>query len=446
MDGRTIEPRVLKGFRDFLPEEEARRLAMLRTIAQAFETCGFAPLQTPAIEYLDILTGKYGDEGEKLLYRFKDHGERDVALRYDLTVPLARVVALHRDLPRPFKRYQIGTVWRAEKPAHGRFREFVQCDADIVGSASPLADAECIAAVVLAFRALDIQRFKVRLGHRGVLNALFESFQIVDPSTQVDTLRALDKLDKIGDEAVIAILSEHRGVGRDRGASIVQAIREGETGEYLASVGHTVTGSAGYRHLRMVSDALEHLGLRDHVTWDLSIARGLDYYTGTVFETTLLDLPSVGSVASGGRYDGLLRMFGMPEVPAVGISIGIDRLFSALQEIGRLPDAPVGPVAVVCPVGDEALAPSLRVLADLRAAGIASEAIPDPSWRLKKSLQYAARRGARFAVIVGEAEVAAGSVVVKDLDRGTQVTQTFSEAATEVRRTLAGGEDGRANG
>lgn len=443
---RTIEPRVLKGFRDFLPKEEARRSAMLRTIAQAFETCGFAPLQTPAIEYLDILAGKYGDEGEKLLYQFRDHGERDVALRYDLTVPLARVVSLHRDLPRPFRRYQIGTVWRAEKPAHGRFREFVQCDADIVGSSSPLADADCIAAVVLAFKALEIQRFKVRLGHRGVLNALLESLQIVDPSTQVDTLRALDRLDKIGDEAVIAILSEHPGVGLERGTAIVQAIREGETGERLASLGFTVGGGAAYRHLRMVSDALENMGLGDHVTWDLSIARGLDYYTGTVFETTLLDLPSVGSVASGGRYDGLLRMFGMPEVPAVGISIGIDRLFSALQEMGRLPDAPVGPVAVVCPVGEEALPRSLHVLADLRAAGIASEVVPDPSWRLKKALQYAAHRGARFALIAGEAEVASGTVTVKDLGRGEQRAWPVSDVVREVRKALSAGEGGRADG
>lgn len=439
MNGRTIEPRVLKGFRDFLPGEESPRAAMLRTIARAFETCGFAPLQTPAIEYLDILTGKYGDEGEKLLYRFKDHGERDVALRYDLTVPLARVVALHRDLPRPFKRYQIGTVWRAEKPAHGRFREFVQCDADIVGSASPLADADCVMAGVLALEALGVD-FEVRIGHREVLNALLRRHGVLDPRLQVAVLRLVDKADKVGWDEVGRLVADL--VGPDTARALCDAIRSGGE-EAAADLADLAPEAAS--HLRAVTEALEHLGIAQRARLDFSIARGLDYYTGTVFETVLSDLPGVGSVMSGGRYDGLTRLFGDEDCPAVGLSIGVDRLFSALQEMGRLPGTRSGPVAVVCPVGDEALAPSLRVLADLRAAGVASEAVPEPSWRLKKSLQYAARRGARFALIVGEAEVAARCVTVKDLDRGTQETLACPDAVSVVRRTLAGGEGGRAD-
>ncbi len=438
VNGRTIEPRVLKGFRDFLPEEESSRSAMLRVIARAFETCGFAPLQTPAIEYLDILTGKYGDEGEKLLYRFKDHGDRDVALRYDLTVPLARVVAQHRDLPRPFKRYQIGTVWRAEKPAHGRFREFVQCDADIVGSASPLADAECVMAGVLALESLGVD-FEVRIGHRGVLNALLLRHGVADPGLQVAVLRRVDKAEKVGWDEVGRLVADL--VGPDTSRGLCGAIRSGGE-EAAADLADLAPGAAS--HLRAVSDCLAHLGIAARVRVDFSIARGLDYYTGTVFETVLRDLPGVGSVMSGGRYDGLTRLFGDEDCPAVGLSIGVDRLFSALQELGRLPGTRSGPVAVVCPVGDEALAPSLRVLADLRAAGVASEAVPDPSWRLKKSLQYAARRAARFALIVGEAEVAARTVTVKDLDRGTQTTLACSDAVSVVRRSLAGAEDGRA--
>ncbi len=415
VSGRTIEPRVLKGFRDFLPEEEARRSAMLKTIAQAFETCGFAPLQTPAIEYLDILMGKYGDEGEKLLYRFKDHGERDVALRYDLTVPLARVVAQHKDLPRPFRRYQIGTVWRAEKPAHGRFREFVQCDADIVGTASPLADAECVAAGVLALESLGVD-FEVRIGHRGVLNALLERHGIEEPGLQVAVLRLIDKVAKAGWEEVERLLTDLVGAGASRG--LCDAIRaSGEAAADLAAL-----APEAFSHLQAVLDALGHLGIAHRVRLDFSIARGLDYYTGTVFETVLRDLPGVGSVMSGGRYDGLTGLFGDEDCPAVGLSIGVDRLFSALKELGRLPVAQVGPVAVVCPAGQGALAWSLRLLADLRAGGLASEVTPDPAWRLKKALQYAVRRGARFALIAGEAEVSAGAVTVKDLAHGTQVT------------------------
>lgn len=440
MNGRTIEPRVLKGFRDYLPEEEAPRSAMLRTIARAFETCGFAPLQTPAIEYLDILTGKYGDEGEKLLYRFRDHGDRDVALRYDLTVPLARVVSLHRDLPRPFRRYQIGTVWRAEKPAHGRFREFVQCDADIVGTASPLADAECVAAGAMALQALGVD-FEVRIGHRGVLNALLRRVGVADLGLQVAVLRLIDKADKVGWDEVERLVSDL--VGPQTAATLTGSIRS-DGQEVEPDLAELAPQAAS--HLRAVLDALTHLGVGPRVRLDLSIARGLDYYTGTVFETVLRDLPGVGSVMSGGRYDGLTRLFGEEDCPAVGLSIGVDRLFAALREVGRLPDAPVGPVAVVCPVGAEALALSLRALADLRAAGIASEVVPDPAWRLKKALQYAARRGARCALIAGEAEVASGTVIVKDLGRGEQRTCPVSDVVSEVRRTLATGEGARADG
>ncbi|NOZ00700.1 MAG: histidine--tRNA ligase, partial [Deltaproteobacteria bacterium] len=230
-----VRPRILRGFRDFLPAEQARRAAVLAKVSRAFESCSFAPISTPAVEYLDVLTGKYGDEGDKLLYQFKDHGDRDVALRYDLTVPLARVVAQHRDLPVPFKRYQVGTVWRAEKPAHGRFREFVQCDADIVGSASPLADADCIAAGITALRALGIERFQVRISHRAVLNALMIRHGIEETSAQVGTLRTLDKLDKIGADKVREILGALDGVGPGPAGTLLEALRE-YTGESMSVI------------------------------------------------------------------------------------------------------------------------------------------------------------------------------------------------------------------
>jgi len=284
-----VEARTLKGFRDFLPADQAGRAAMLATIVRAFESCGFAPLSTPAIEYADILLGKYGEEGDKLLYRFRDNGDRDVALRYDLTVSLARVMAQYRDLPRPFRRYQVGTVWRAEKPAHGRFREFTQCDADIVGAASPLADADCIAAVAMALKDLGLVTaagggpgFVIRVGHRGVLNAVLGSAGIADPAAQVETLRAIDKLDKVGEAAVLDLLAALPGVGRDAGGQIL---------ETLARQDATLPDANGGDHLKAVLAAVSAMGLGDHCRVDLRIARGLDYYTGTVFETTLSDLP-----------------------------------------------------------------------------------------------------------------------------------------------------------
>jgi histidyl-tRNA synthetase len=415
-----VEPRLLKGFRDFLPEEAARRSAMLATIVRAFESCGFSPLSTPAIEYADILLGKYGDEGDKLLYRFQDNGGRDVALRYDLTVPLARVMAQYRDLPKPFRRYQVGTVWRAEKPAHGRFREFTQCDADIVGTSSPLADADCIAAVAMALKGLGVERFKVRVGHRAVLNGVLAAAGVTDPAAQVETLRAIDKIDKIGEAAVLDLLSELPGVGREAGGRVLAALKGDAAPAGDGAGDGAAEAAAGRAHLDAVMAAVRAMGCGDVAAVDLTIARGLDYYTGTVFETTLLDLPGIGSVASGGRYDGLLTMFGVPAIPAVGISIGVDRLLAALGELNQLPAAHAGPAAVVCILGQAGMEKGLALLAAIRAAGVAAEAAPDPDARLKKQMEHAVRRGARFAVLVGEAEVASGTAAVKDLAGGTQ--------------------------
>ena len=222
-----VEPRLLKGFRDFLPGEQAGRQAMIDRITRAFEACGFSPLSTPAIEYADVLLGKYGDEGEKLLYRFQDNGGRDVALRYDLTVPLARVVAQYRDLPRPFRRYQVGTVWRAEKPAHGRFREFLQYDADIVGSASPLADADCLAAGILALQSLGLDRFRVRIGHRGVLDAMLDGAGLPRGPVRVEVLRVLDKWEKVGREAVAGMLAGLPGMDPGAAERVLEALGDG---------------------------------------------------------------------------------------------------------------------------------------------------------------------------------------------------------------------------
>jgi histidyl-tRNA synthetase len=435
----AVEPRLLKGFRDFLPAEQAGRQKMLDAITVAFESCGFAPLSTPAIEYADILLGKYGDEGEKLLYRFQDNGGRDVALRYDLTVPLARVVAQYRDLPRPFRRYQTGTVWRAEKPAHGRFREFMQYDADIVGSASPLADADCIAAGVLALEGLGLDRFVVRIGHRGVLNALLAAAGVQDGKVQAEVLRAIDKIEKIGIDAVRDILASLEPVGHERAGVLLKLLGDADDPSFLTSNATDQLCPDGVAHLRTVFGALDAMGLGRRVSLDLRIARGLDYYTGTVYETTLLDLPSVGSVMSGGRYDTLLETYGVPAIPCVGISIGVDRLFAALVELGTAPTGATGPQAVVCILGDAAFAAGMKLVSDLRRAGLRAESVPEPSARLKKQFEYAARRKARFALLLGDAEVAEGRVTVKDLESGQQTQVAFADLAASLISAISKG-------
>lgn len=440
-----VQPRVLKGFRDFLPREQAPRAAMLDTIAQAFESCAFEPLSTPAVEYLDVLTGKYGDEGDKLLYHFKDHGDRDVALRYDLTVPLARVVAQHRDLPSPFKRYQIGTVWRAEKPAHGRFREFVQCDADIVGSGSPLADADCISAGILALSALGLDRFQVRVSQRAVLNGLLARHGIAEQPVQVGALRILDKLEKIGADKVVDLLAALDGVDQGTARGLLDALQglQGDAAQVVPRLEAELdeTGKEAANHLGQVMDALDAMGLSRFVALDLSIARGLDYYTGTVFETTLLDLPGVGSVMSGGRYDSLLETFGKSQVPAVGISIGVDRLFASLVELDQSPEAVSGPVAVLCPMGETAVRACLSLLGGLRRGGFPSEVVPEASWRMKKQLQFASRRRARFALILGESELESETVMLKDLQAGTQSSVAADGLVETLRLALEQGSD-----
>jgi histidyl-tRNA synthetase len=423
----TIEPRLLKGFRDFLPDEQSARQVMLDGITRAFELCGFAPLSTPAIEYADILLGKYGDEGEKLLYKFEDNGGREVALRYDLTVPLARVVAQYRDIQKPFRRYQVGTVWRAEKPAHGRFREFMQCDADIVGTASPLADADCIAAGIMGLKSLGLERFQVRVGHRGVLNDVLGQFGVSVADAQADVLRNLDKLDKIGREGVVDAMVDQGLMDAPAAGGLIDAISGGGLPHVTTDSGH-----AGLAHLKGVLDALQAMGFGGFVTVDMSIARGLDYYTGTVYETTLLDLPSVGSVMSGGRYDCLLETYGMPEVPAVGISIGVDRLFAALVELDQAPTGGAGPDVVVCALGTPALGSALALVSELRQAGVTCEAVPEPDAKLKKQLAHAVRRGSKYVILLGEDEVRQGVVTLKNLATGEQSQVVRAEVASSI--------------
>jgi histidyl-tRNA synthetase len=429
-----MEARTLKGFRDYLPDVEAQRRAMIRTIEDVFERHGFLPLQTPALEYADTLLGKYGDEGDKLLYRFEDQGQRDVALRYDLTVPLARVVAQHRnDLQLPFRRYQIAPVWRADKPQRGRFREFVQCDADIAGVNSALTDAEVIVTGLAVLRALGIRDAVLHLNHRQVLFVLVHAAGIPDGDAPMAVIRAIDKLDKLPAGAVRAEIAELPDVGPDRATKVLELFSSVRTVADLAPLAQADEGAL--QRLGDVLRLVEAAGLGDMVAFTPTIARGLDYYTGVIYEVRLTDprAAGIGSVMSGGRYDELVGQFSKEKVPAVGISLGLDRLLAALQELGLVAtDAARVPAYVCAFVGHESEA--MKIAQELRDAGVRCE-VDAQGGKLGKQLERAAKRGARFAVLAGEAECAEGVAVLKDLAAGTQERVARAALAQTLRES-----------
>ncbi|MEN0109452.1 MAG: histidine--tRNA ligase, partial [Planctomycetota bacterium] len=339
-----ITPRTLKGFRDYPPDVMLPRERLMETARAVYRSFGYAPIDTPALEYLEVLAGKGSDETDKQLYRFTDHGGREVGLRFDLTVPLARFAAQHvQRLGTPFKRYHIGPVWRGENTQRGRYREFVQCDFDTVGSTSVAADIETVLVVDTLMRAIGFERFTIRLNHRGLLNGLLEALGVAERSEAV--LRALDKLAKAGEVVVAAELRDAAGVSEEQTASLLAFARiGGAPAEVLEQVTPLVAGS------ERGAEAIERLGrvLRgyaagggdeDRLRLDPAIARGLDYYTGLVLETTLDDLPDIGSVASGGRYDDLASLYTSQQLPGIGASLGVDRLLAAMEELGLLGDA-----------------------------------------------------------------------------------------------------------
>ncbi len=445
----SINARTLKGFRDHLPADMIPRRQMLAAIERVFSAHGFVPLDTPALEYAEILTGKYGDEGDKLLYRFADHGGRQVALRYDLTVPLARLVAQHGSaLPTPLRRYHVASVWRADKPQRGRFREFMQCDVDITGSATAMADAEILITGLGVLRTLGVEGFRLHLNHRELLRALMSSAEIQDPAQQTKALRAIDKWDKIGADGVRRELTTIEGLNEGHVEALMGLF-------YLADVSEADADGAGpaianLRVLSQLRDALGDLpaltrlkevlalltgaGLADWVVLDPTIARGLDYYTGVIFETRLTDarVANMGAVMSGGRYDGLIGMFGKQPVPAVGISLGLDRLLAALRELD-LVAAEHATASVYVTVFEAATAPaSVAAARQLRQAGISTE-IDTMGGKLGKQFKRGHKRGSRFVVVVGPDDLARGEVVVKDLRAGKQ----FSVASDQVAAAIA---------
>ena len=434
----TIQPRTLKGFRDFPPVLALEREQMVDVAKAVYRSYGFAPIDTPALELSEVLLGKLepGAEIARQLYRFSDNGGRDVALRFDLTVPFARFAAMHmQDLGTPFKRYHVGSVWRGENTQAGRYREFLQCDFDTIGTATGAADIEVALVIHDLMAALGFERFTVRISDRHVLGGVLDALGVGERA--VGVLRSVDKLAKQGPDVVRRELVELVNLTDVQASDILDVV-----GCDLDAVASRFGGServaAGVERLRELFVVAAAVGIPDgRLAVDLSISRGLDYYTGTVYETFLTDLPAIGSVCSGGRYDDLAGLYTNQALPGVGASLGLDRLLAAKEELGLVGTAATPAPVLVVRFPDVPLADLHGLAAEVRRSGVGVEVYPDQR-KLGPQLQLAERRGAQVAVLVGPAEVAAGTVKVKDLAARTEATVPRAGLVAEVRRILHG--------
>ncbi len=440
MGNPTIQPRTLKGFRDLTPDLMIPREVMVTTAKQVYASYGFSPIDTPALEYTEILLGKGGAESDKQMYRFEDNGGRDVALRFDLTIPFARFAAQHiGGLGTPFKRYHVGPVWRGENTQRGRYREFVQCDFDTIGTQSVLADTESALVIHDLFAAFGFERFSVRLNNRKVLSGVLERLDLADQAQHV--LRALDKLAKIGPEKVAAEMMSTAGCSAAQAAEVLAlAAIQGDSTTILAALAPLVKGSElgqlGLCELEQVLGGVAAAGVPEgRVRIDLSIARGLDYYTGTVFETFLDDLEGIGSCCSGGRYDDLASLYTKQALPGVGASLGVDRLLAAMEELGMLEGRSASAPVFLAMFDGERANDYISLAADLRAAGVGVELYPEPR-KLKAQLKYADRRGHRLAIIVGPDEWQAGRCQLKDLEAKTSREVDLKDLAATCLASL----------
>ena len=426
------QTRPARGMRDFLPADVRRREYVIRIVSDIYQRYGFEPLETPSLENIETLMGKYGEEGNKLIFkvlRRGEHeasGETDLALRYDLTVPLARVIAEYRgQLPKFFKRYQIQPVWRADRPARGRFREFFQCDVDAIGSRSPVVETEMLAAVSDVLKRLGFDDFTIQLNHRQLLTATLNRAGI-EPSLHAAALVALDKLDKIGADRVIEEMVS-RNVPREAAKTVLDNADSGEFGSFSDE-----QGSVAVQNLREVTELCESTAAAGHVKFAPFLARGLSYYTGAIMEVTVPDL--AGSLGGGGRYDGLIGMFLGEDVPACGFSLGLERILVVMTERKMFPpDVEQASADVLLTVFDQSTIPEvLKLAAELRGAGIRVEVYPEPD-KLGKQMKYAATRKIRFAAILGGDEIGRGEVTLKNLETGVQQSVPRTAVADLVK-------------
>jgi histidyl-tRNA synthetase len=433
----TVQPRTLQGMRDWLPARARLKNWVIGELRHTFELFGFEPLETPALEYADVLKAKSGDEADKLLYEFDDHGGRRIGLRYDLTIPLARVVATYPELPRPFKRYHIDSVWRAERPQKGRYRQFTQCDVDVVGTTSPLADAEVLTVVATGLTRLGFEQFRIRINSRKVLGAVAANLGV--PGGAIPALfRTIDKLDKIGWEGVLAELRE-RGFEERLGGELRALFAEASSLDALVDrLADQPLAVEGIGELREIIAALGAAGVgEERYRFDLSLTRGLDYYTGPVFEVEV-EQPKIGALAGGGRYDNLIGIFLGKPVPATGVAFGFDRIIDVIDELGLQPEGAGGTVAqvFVTVFGPETTMASLSLASDLRNAGVRTE-LALTGDRIGNQLRAAARRAVPFVAIVGPDELARDEVVLKDMGSGEQSTVARREVVQAVAARLA---------
>ena len=442
-------PRTLSGFMELLPGQQQQFERILEILRRTYSLYGFTPLDTPVIESSEVLLAKAGGETEKQIYRFTK-GDSDLSLRFDLTVPLAKYVALHyNDLSFPFRRYQIGKVYRGERAQRGRFREFYQADIDIIGDGrlSLLNEAEIPSIIYRTFSALGLKRFQIRVNNRKILNGFYAMLGLTEKSG--DIMRTVDKLDKIGPGKVRALLTgEDIGISAESADEILKFIAiRGSNAEVLAALegyqGRNGVFDQGLSELKTVTGSLAAFGVPEgNFAVDLTIARGLDYYTGTVYETTLLDHPEIGSVCSGGRYDNLAEYYTDRQLPGVGISIGLTRLFYVLGEQGMLnPTLPTAPADVLILPMTEDLSPAIALATELRSAGIRTQLHCEEK-KFKAKMSYADKLGIPYVVFLGEDEIRDSVVACKDMATGEQTKLTVPATIERIREGLAERERG----
>lgn len=409
-----IQPRILKGFRDFLPEAEITRSTLIEKLTDVFRSFGYVPIDTPVMEYSEILLRKSNGETEKQVFRFEDNGGRDVALRFDLTVPFARFTAEHKDeLYFPFKRYHIAKVWRGEKPQAGRYREFIQCDFDCVGSDSASSDFEILSLMKAALQAIGVEDITIRMSHRGIFNQFLEKRNLTDKSE--DILRTVDKLAKVGKEEVASQLESLTG-SNTTAEEILEYITPEDTFEQTLTHMEAMAGgeSENTRRMREIYAMMEAAGIASSFVLDPSITRGLDYYTGIVYETFLNELPGIGSVCSGGRYDNLAGLYMKEKVPGVGSSIGLDRLIAGLQQLNKLESRKSFIDAEIFCLDKDMMTEYHRLAQTLRQRGVRCEVFPDPK-KLLAQYTVAEKKGIPFGITLKKEDVAGNTVTIKNL-------------------------------
>jgi histidyl-tRNA synthetase len=414
----TIKARTLSGFNDYLPQQMAVRQHLLKIIQEVYESYGFEQLNTPTLEYADVLLGKYGQEADKLVYRFNDLGGRDVAMRYDLTVPLARVAAQYQDLVKPFKRYQIQPVWRADRPGKGRYREFTQCDVDVIGSSSPLTDAELITILYEVYTRIGFKQFTVRINSRQVLFTAMKEAKIPEDKA-LTVIQSIDKLDKLPKSGVEAELKA-KGFSSIQIENIFAALGRAKPDPYL----------------QQVLEHLEMLGVDSaFYRFDPILARGLDYYTGPIFET-VVEEPKIGSISAGGRYDQLIGRFTGKSMPACGTSIGLERVVDVIVENGIWGDIAPSVTQVLVAQLDPALeSATVGLSQELRQAGIRTELYHE-SAKLATQLKYANKKQIPFIAVYGPDEAKNEMVLVKDMKSGKQKLITLNQVAAYIKGLL----------